>query len=439
MQSRRHFIRGLAGVSALAVSGCCSVSPIDAGSDKIRLAVVGIGERDSSSWLPMVRSGLAEVVAFCDADATRLATALAKAAAELPDIDLTGVPFYSDAQRLLDDCDDLGVAAMTIATPDHLHAPIAIGAMKRGIHVYVEAPLAHTLGELDSFSRTAKECGVIVQMGDRGSALDPLRRAVEVLRSGLLGDVGEVHVWTDEGVRDWRGSVDLGTGVFGASGADLMNLPFRGLELGTVTDAECTMIEGSSDSRYPRKSIVQLTFAARVAKFGGNRGRKLPAVTLVWYDGGEKPSAELMPKLASVRGGAVPSSGAYILGTKGALLVGDAVGTKVALALAVDKAFVDISRHEAAKAVGEEIAKIGDLGHGVEFLRAIKGEGVVYEETHARCFSDLEHAAALTEGLLVGCIAQRIPDTRLVWNSRARKFDDDAANALVKPDPGREL
>ena len=505
--SRRNFIRGLAGVSALGMGGCFSIGKANGG--KIRLAVVGVGGKGYSDWTPMLRSGMAEVVAFCDADANTYRNCIKNAAKEGLG-DLSKVPFYSDYRKLLDNCGALDVQAMTISTPDHVHAPVAIQAMKMGIHVYVQKPLVRTLWELDYFNRTARENDVIVQMGNQGSSLDSMRRCTEVLQSGILGEVREVHVWTNRPVWpqgkvlsdyihsrgnkgdpvpagldwnaylatakdrpylgafpsdlgpfhndwkiapnvyhafNWRGSIDFGAGAFGDMACHTMNLPFRGLELGEVTNAECTMIEGKSDLIYPVKSIVKLTYKARVAKYGDNKGKTLPAVTLFWYDGDEKPSAEMMPKWAATHGGKVPNTGCYIIGSKGAVLMQDDYGASCAIALDSDKEFKDVFQHEAAKAVGSWIPKIGEAvaslkssvemkgfgaGHYTEFLYAIRGEGPKFAQTHSRCFSDIEYCIPQMEGILVGCVAQQAEGPH-TWNSAKQCFGDEAANALVKP------
>ena len=197
--SRRGFLRGLAGVSLLSAGGCFTPHPRKPGQ-KVRLAAVGIMGKGYSDWTPMLKTGLVEMVAFCDADANMLTQALGRAKKDFPGLDLSKVPFYTDYRKLLDDADKLGIDAMTISTPDHVHAPVAIQAMKKGIHVYVQKPLVRTLWELDYFNKTARENGVVVQMGNQGSSLDSMRRCTEVLQSGILGDVTEVHVWTNRPV-----------------------------------------------------------------------------------------------------------------------------------------------------------------------------------------------------------------------------------------------
>ena len=506
--SRRGFLRGLAGVSILSAGGCFSPTPRKPGQ-KVRLAAVGIMGKGYSDWVPMVKTGLVEMVAFCDADKTMLSKALEGAKTDLPGVDLTEVPFYTDYRRLLDDADKLGIDAMTISTPDHVHAPVAIQAMKKGIHVYVQKPLVRTLWELEYFERTAKENGVVVQMGNQGSSLDSMRRCTEVLQSGILGDVRQVHVWTNrpvwpqgKGVEDWvkghpkgdpiregldwnawlataadrpfldqypkdadvydpwnlgknvyhaftwRGFFDFGAGAFGDMACHTMNLAFRGLELGGVSDALREKVVSENNIAYPLKSIVKLTYKARQSKV--RPGVNLPAVTLYWYDGDEKPVPELMPKWAAKNGGKVPNTGCLIIGSKGQVLMQDDYGAKCAIALESDKEFKDVFEHDAAKAVARAIpfcaaaSSAGDgkssvemkgfaEGHYVEFINAIFGKGPYYEQTHSRCFSDIEYCIPQMEGILVGCVAQRLPGTKLGWCSKEQKFDVPAANAFVKP------
>ena len=511
--SRRNFLRGLGGAGLFAIGGCkCPF-----GRQKIKLAAVGVLGKGYSDWTPMLKSGLVEMVAFCDADYTVRERAALQLAKDGIDFDIYSVPFFTDYRKLLDNAGVLGIEAMTISTPDHVHAPVAIGAMKQGIHVYVQKPLVRTLWELDYFEKTAKDNGVIVQMGNQGSSLDSMRRCTEVIQSGILGDVKEVHVWTNravwpqgKGVADyvtsrgakgdpvrnglnwdawlataksrpfldkypadakvydpwklganvyhsftWRGFHDFGAGAFGDMACHTMNLPFRGLELAGVSDAECVKIEEKNDIAYPSKSIVKLTYKARESKV--RPGVKLPAVTLFWYDGYDmdkpgksamKPSAEIMPKVIKTFK-EVPNTGCYIIGSKGAVLMQDDYGAKCALALNDDPTFVDIFQHEKAKlvartipfCVGSKAAADGKStvemkgfaeGHYGEFVNAIRGEGPWYEQTHSRCFADIEYCIPQMEGILVGCIAQQVSG-KLAWNSATQSFDNAAANALVKP------
>ena len=211
------------------------------------------------------------------------------------------------------------------------------------------------------------------------------------------------------------------------------------------------MIESENDIAYPLKSIVKLTYKERDSKV--RPGVKLPAVTLYWYDGNEKPSPEIMPKWAAKNGGKVPNTGCLIMGSKGQVLMQDDYGAKCAIALDADKEFKDVFQHEAAKAVARSIPFCGSAsdagdgkstvemkgfaeGHYGEFINAIFGKGPYYEQTHSRCFADIEYCIPQMEGILVGCVAQRLPGKKLSWCSKYQKFcadNKDAANAFVKP------
>ena len=503
--SRRGFLKSAASIAALTAGGCCNTWC--GRGDQIRLAVVGVMGKGYSDWTPMLKTGLVKIVAFCDADYSMREKAQQRLAQDGIDFDMYEVPFYTDYRRLIDDCAVLGVKAMTISTPDHIHAPVAIQAMRQGIDVYVQKPLVRTLWELDIFNKTAREHNVVVQMGNQGSALDSMRRCTEVIQSGILGDLKEVHVWTNrpvwpqgKAVADWvkkhpkgdpvrpglnwdawlgtakarpfldkypdnadvydpwklgknvyhtftwRGFFDFGAGAFGDMACHTMNLAFRGLELGAVSNAECTKIVSENDTAYPLKSVVKLTYKARQSKV--RPGVELPAVTLFWYDGNEKPDAAIMPKWAATHDGKVPNTGCYIIGSKGAVLMQDDYGGKCALAMNDDKAFVDIFSHEAAKAVARVIPFRGGaaaaggstvemkgfaIGHYIEFLDAIRGEGPYYEQTHSRCFSDVEFCIPQMEGILVGCVAQRLPGKKLDWMSCQQTFKQEAANNFIKP------
>ena len=499
--SRRGFLRGLAGTSLFAIGGCkCPFG----NTQKIKLAVVGVMGKGYTDWTTMYRSGLVEVVALCDCDYRTRESAQLQLVKNGIDLDLSRIPFYTDYRRLLDDCGVLGVEAMTVSTPDHAHAAIAIGAMKQGIHVYVQKPLVRTLWELDYFRQTAIDNGVITQMGNQGSALDSMRRCTEVLQSGLIGEIKEAHVWTNrpvwpQGIKaaeatkgaadpvqsglnwdtwlnvaakrnfkgaykpgtkgydpwnlctnvyhafSWRGFYDFGCGAFGDMACHTMNLAFRGLELGAVKSAECIKIDEFNDIAFPMKSIVKMVYAERESKV--RPGVKLPECELYWYDGELRPEALIMPKVVKTLG-KVPNTGCYIIGSKGVVVMVDDYGGKCLLALNDEDKLIDMFEHEAAKQVPRSIpfradatnkmekgpgaAAISADGHYVEFLQAIRGEGPVFEDTHSRCFSDIEFSIPIMEGILVGVTAQRVPG-KLNWCSCQQKFDVAAANELIRP------
>ena len=108
---------------------------------------------------------------------------------------------HGDFRRMLEERQD--IEAVVIATPDHLHAPIAMAAMQLGKHVYIEKPLAYSVYETRLLTRTARDTRVVAEMGNQGHSEEGTRRIKDIIDAGILGAVREVHVWTDRPVRFW--------------------------------------------------------------------------------------------------------------------------------------------------------------------------------------------------------------------------------------------
>ncbi len=453
--NRRDFVKGGASAAGiLAAGGCVSSRPARVFNkkpgEKLNIGVIGVGGKGWSDWMPMFEHG-ENIVALCDVDRGPVDRALAEI--EKKGKNPSQVKCYSDFRKMLDECKNLD--AVTVSTPDHMHAPAAVRAMKQGCHVFVQKPLVRTIWEARYFEKVANENRVVTQMGNQGSANNGLRRNAELLQNGILGDVTEVHVWTNRPIwpqglnrpegsdpvpasldweswlgtapfrpykKDtyhtfkWRGFFDFGTGAFGDMACHTMNLPFRGLNLGRVLSAECIRIEGKANDTYPSKSIVKLIYAARGSK---------PAVTLYWYDGELKPSAEIMPKVVTTLG-QVPKTGCLIMGSKGMVCSTNDYGADGYIAFNDEEKMKSMSKHEALteEAIPAKFRR-NTNGQYIEFVEACKGNDV--------CFSDVDHSVPMLESMLVGCIAQQVPG-KLEWSSRKQQFTNNkAANALVKP------
>ena len=460
--NRRDFLRGSAiAATSVAVGGCetflggdsypkvvQTVPRFRKPGEKLNIGVIGVGGKGWSDWMPMFENG-ENIVALCDVDRGPVDRALAEI--EKKGIKPSQVKCYSDYRKMLDECKNLD--AVTVSTPDHTHAPAAIRAMKMGCHVYVQKPLVRTIWEAHYFEKVAKANHVVTQMGNQGSDGEGLRRNVELLHAGILGNVTEVHVWTNRPVWPqgiarpegsdpipstldwdswigtaparpfkndvyhtfkWRGFFDFGTGAFGDMACHTMNVPFRGLRLGAVESAECIKIEGKNTETYPNKSIVQMNYAAR---------QGLPAVKLFWYDGNLKPSADIMPQVIRTLG-QVPNTGCLIIGDKGTLVSTNDYGQEAYVALKGEEKMKSTVKHEALVDIPKTVERCKS-NHYLEFVHACKGE--------ATCYSDVGHSVPMLEGMLVGTIAQQIPG-KLTWNSNSQKFvGNDAATALTKP------
>jgi predicted dehydrogenase len=455
--NRREFIKGTTfAAAALAMGGGCSKTfgfpafipakpRFRKPDEKLNIGVIGVGGKGWSNWEPMFKMG-ENIVALCDVDRRDVEKGTNHVKGRCP-----GVKGYSDYRKMLAECDNLD--AVLVSTPDHTHAPAAIRAMKKGCHVYVEKPLVRTIWEARYFELVAKTNGVVTQMGNQGSASNGLRRSVEILHAGVLGNVKEVHVWTNrpiwpQGITrpagsdpvpdfldwdawlgtaperpfkndvyhkfKWRGFFDYGTGAFGDMACHTMNLPFRGLKLGKVTGATCIKIEGQNPDTYPNKSIVKMTYAAR---------GQMPAVDLFWYDGNLKPSAEIMPQVIATLG-QVPNTGCLIIGDKGMLVSTNDYGEESYIGFKGEQRMKSTLKSEAFKDIPVSLPRC-NRGHHGEFVDACKGIG--------SCFSDIHHSVPMLESMLVGCIAQQVPGNNLLWSSELMTFNHPAANALVKP------
>ncbi len=284
--SRRSFL-----TTAAALAGAASTRDVLAGgrharqqasaSDRVALAIVGAGGRGADNIREAAAAG-AEIVALCDCDEQNAAESFAK----YPD-----ARRYRDWRRMLDA--EKGIDAVLVATPDHSHAIVSIAAMQLGKHVYCEKPLARSIWEARQMAQAATASRVATQMGTQGHAYEGTRRAVEVLRAGLIGEVTELHVWTDrpatlwaQGVLrptdtppvpptldwdvwlgpaperpyhpayvpfKWRGFWDFGTGAIGDMGIHNLDTAYWGLELGAPTSrARPRLLAGYWRSRDQR-------------------------------------------------------------------------------------------------------------------------------------------------------------------------------------------
>jgi hypothetical protein len=303
-------------------------------NSKLNIACIGaIGGKGRSDTDACARAG-ENIVALCDVDSgsANYATQTAK---------YPSAKFYKDFRQMLDQMGN-GIDAVTVSTPDHLHAIVASAAMRMHKAVYCQKPLTQTIYEARYLRKLAKQRNIVTQMGNQGSAADGLRRAVETIQDGLIGQVHQVHVWTNrpvwpqgmdrpqgedpipdtldwdkwigpapmrpfKGRRDpsdqlgiynpfnWRGWQDFGTGALGDMACHTVNLPFRALNLGYPTEIEATPFGKMNKESYPVGTKIRYQFPQRKSSisvahphlFHHHRSVEQDAVTLWWYDGGQ--------------------------------------------------------------------------------------------------------------------------------------------------------
>ncbi|HXU75369.1 MAG TPA: Gfo/Idh/MocA family oxidoreductase [Methylomirabilota bacterium] len=441
--TRRRFIYYsalAAGVAALPVPVRAAPRKLSS-ADKLRIAAVGGGGKGESD---VACCGAEEIVAIADVDPNRAAASLKK---------FPNAKFYSDWREMFDK-EGKNIDAVTVSTPDHLHALVASAAIKMDKHVYCQKPLTQTVYEARYLRDLAKKHGVVTQMGNQGSSEEGLRRAVEVVQAGIIGPVRQIHVWSNRPIwpqgittppgsdpipkdfkwdlwlgparsrafkKDvyhpfaWRGWFDFGTGALGDMACHTSNMPFRAAQLEYPSLVELVDHSELNPDTYPKTSKIRFVFPAR---------KGLPETEFFWYDGNPRDNAvkplrpneeitkdvkELMEK--------VPDSGAMLIGDKGIVFSDNDYGSRFFVKLKDEKELVNGNVHEAAKAVPKTIPRNmhegeADLKQHLEWIAACKGGPEPY--------SNFAIAAYLTEIILLGCVALRV-GKKLEWDGPKMK------------------
>jgi predicted dehydrogenase len=395
-------------------------------NSKINLAAIGLGGQGTGDMGGMLSTGRVNVVALCDPDARQID----KAAKMVREHGEAEAKRYEDYRRLLEEGSSFD--AVLIATPDHWHAPLCKAFMKAGKHVYCEKPLTHSLGEARELRELARTCKVVTQMGNQGSAEPSLRRCIELIKAGALGQVREVyqygiHSFAREGnakgedpipagfnwdlwvgpsalrpfkdkvyhPKQWRGWYDFGNGSLMDFFCHDANLPFRALELGYPERIVVNVNPKNPWEQTPGKAAWEYHFAARGA---------LPPVTLYWQGGG-KPPAEILQQMTGLDPQSqIRTGGVCIAGDKGCIFT-DHWGYGGHIRLKGEASLEDVRTHEATQGIPKSLPRV--RGHAQEWFDAIQGKG--------RTFSDFETGGMLTEIGLAGVLALRV-GKNLEWD-----------------------
>ncbi len=304
--SRRHFFYGslLAGAVPLAGFGSSpSLKMLGYKSPNERLNIASIGAGGKASSDIAACSETENIVALCDVDDKRAE----KTYALYPK-----APKYKDFRVMLEK-EGSNVDAVIVTIPDHMHTVAALAAMELGKHVYVQKPLAHTVWECRELMKAADKYKVATQMGNQGYSNEGTRQCAEMIWSGAIGNVTEVHAWTNrpawpQGIKEaptpspvpgtldwdlwlgiakerpysddylpfsWRGFFDFGSGALGDMACHILGAANMALRLGAPTCVECIHQEGRSDIYFPAKSVVRFDFPERPG---------MPPVKIFWYD-----------------------------------------------------------------------------------------------------------------------------------------------------------
>lgn len=452
MQTRREFLKlGALAAGTLFLGGCRGFfgndadAPADAAKTRedagtVNLAFFGLGGMGMADLEALLHVKGVRAVAVCDPDSRRCARAK-KIVRE------AGMPepeAFADYRTVFDRARER-IDGAVVATPDHSHFAVAMEAVSRGKHVFVEKPLCRTIDQVRRLTLASREAGVVTQAGNQGAASQHVRLAREWYEAGILGEVREIHAWTNRPVWpqgmaeepaadpcpaaldwnlwlgasrerpyskaiapfNWRGWTEFGTGALGDMAQHVLNPAYYIFGLGVPESIEAESV-GGTPLAFPTSSKITYVFP-------GNASRG--PLKIVWFDGSQVP-----PRPAGL-----PAGVAFPNGIGGSVFYGSAN----TMLLGASGETLRLLRDEAAVRANPPPRKYPRV-RGNIYRNWIEGI-----RTGAPTVSGFDYAAPLTEIVLLGVIAQRL-GRRLEWDAANGRFRGDAeADALLKAVPAR--
>jgi predicted dehydrogenase len=415
--SRRDFLRTSAALAGTGVWLSSSARAATGPNDKIHIGIIGAGGRGAANTGGVLADKGVEIAALCDVNEQNLDQAAKRIEGPNP---ARKVLRFRDWRKMVDQKD---LDAVIVSTPDHHHALASVAAMRRGKHVYCEKPLAHSVHEARVVRETYNKAKVATQMGTQIHATDNYRRVVELVQSGAVGAVKEVHVWCNRvgyppgrtrptdappapkhidwdlwlgaapdrpyhpsyfgGCTAWEQWWDFGNGCLGDMGSHLIDLPFWAMKLRQPTSVEATGAYHSAET-YPQWLTVRWEHPATAER---------PGLTLTWYDGGKYPPSP--PGIDLTKWGI----GVLFVGEKGQLVAD--YGRKILLPAEKFKDFQS-----------PQPTIPPSLGHYQEWLHACR--------TGSPTLCNFDYSGMLVEHNLLGAVAHRV-GKKLTWDPAAMK------------------
>lgn len=433
--SRRNFIK-TTGLSMAAFSILPSHTVYGLGhpapSSKLSIAAIGVGGIGFRNLNNLKNEN---IVALCDVDGEYAQKSFRR---------WTSAHQYNDYRTMLDTEKDID--AVIVATPDHLHGVMASAVISRQKHLFLQTPITHSIYELKRLSDLAEMYGVATQMGNAVASSSETRLISEIIWSGQLGEVSEVHAWAKEpswqqvdyidGKRGkvpstlnwelflgplqsisyhrkatptgWKGMWNFGNGALGYYGSQILEPAFRALKLEAPISAEASSTF-SGASYTPDAAKLQFEFAKRdnLPKVG------MPAVKLFWYDGGLRPARPKGLPESEIMGDS--EGGLLFIGSEGLLMCGmNGSNPKVYF----NREIVNVE----PKKLFPRIDNPFSGGHEYDWVRACKES----PENRLDPSSSLKSQQPISETILVGSMAIRLQqiNRKLIWNSAQMRFEN---------------
>ncbi len=421
--TRRAAIRGLA-ATGLAMPSVFRAHAAAAPSETLYHASFGASGKAGADLHALTASRHVKLVAVADVDLRNTA----EIKKEFP-----GVRVYQDWRELLDK--EKHLDSVNVSTPDHMHAPITMRVLQRGLHVYNQKPLTQTLYEARQLTRTAREQKLVTQMGIQIHSHEIHRMVVATLQGNAIGKVKEVHSWSGKywggpaprpdrsdpvpaelswdswlGVAparpfiagyyhpgEWRKRLDFGTGTFGDMGCHILDPVFTSLAL---TAPSSLRSEGGAAGKNNWGIDNQVRFLFPRTRY------TTETLTLFWYDGGKRPPG---PIKALIGERPLSDQGSIYIGTEGVLY---SPYIELPVLLPAER-FKDY-----------KLPSPGGTDHYLQFVEACRGNG--------KTSAPFDYSGPLTESVLLGCLATRFPGTTLEWNAANLKFTNHTqANLFI--------
>ncbi len=443
--TRRDFLKNSAlvgtawWVGGTFASGADSKNPLE----RLNFASIGVGGKGSSDSSHAGFVG--NIVGLCDIDDIQL---------EKKGHVFKSARKFNDYREMLDVMGDK-IDAVTVSTPDHSHASAAILAMRKKKHVYSQKPLTWSVYEARRMREVANEMKVATQMGNQGTADSGFRTAVEIIRSGAIGPVKEVHVWTNRPIWPqgegrpnrsdpvpehihwdlflgpaperpyvagvytpfkWRGWLDFGTGALGDMACHTANMAVMALELFDPIAVDVKLTSGIvQNESYPKYSVLEYYFPERTTVMF-KQGVKLPACKMTWYDGQQYPPKELL------QGEKRSDSGLLLVGEQGTLYSPNDYGARHML-LPHDK-FKNFKPPEPTLPRTH--------GMGDDDARHLQEWAAACRDPKKPAMSNYNYSSRLTETMLLGNLALRAGG-RIEWDAEKQVVTNlPAANKFVR-------
>lgn len=406
-------------------------------SKKLAHAAIGITGKGASDIEAIMEGGRVELVAVAEVDVRNHAAARKQ---------FPNAVIYKDWREMF--AKEAGrIDSVSVSVPDHMHASIAMTALRLKKHVYCQKPLTRTVGEARALRLEAAKAGVVTQMGNQIQSSSEYRSAAAMIREGVIGKVREIHCWTGakfpQAVRpaggdpvpegldwdqwlgvaperpykdaiyhpfNWRGWQDFGGGAIGDFGCHIMDTPFKALGFTAPLSVQGTAAEEAWLNTPERFRDSWPDWETIRYDFPGNSLTEGETMPVFWSDGGRKPEGAALEVFKDRQ---LPPNGALFVGTDSSLMLVHYGGRPYLLPLEKDRA----ARRPAVPGNPQE--------HYSSFVSACLGEG--------KTTGGFEYAGWLAEATLLGTIAVRHPGEKLLWNAETLSFNNPAATARVHP------